>query len=134
MATQTPVEVENGLKAYVFVMRYFDKAAMVGCIASSRTEAEADVQARHNHPRQDEVSFSSCAFAVMQPAMITRWEKKTQWGLQERIEEKGCYAFLEGMFFGAYGDKRFVAQCAKRKTRDGWEAIIYHGDHRVKPL
>ena len=134
MTTQTLAEVTNVLKAYVFVMCYREEVRMIGSIASNHAEAEADVKARYSYLSSGDLDFFNCTVALMQPAMIERWEKEKQWGPQKRIEEKGSYAFLEGMFFGAYGNKRIVSGCAKHKTMNGWGAIIYGHNHYIKPL
>ncbi len=130
MTAQKPVEVICGVTcAYTFTVRCRDFAPhTVGVIANSRGEAMDILLSRLlGHWKEGEVSIFGSGFKRLQPAMITRFNPKM-------VEEKGYYAFLEGIFFARYGDHQVASSCRQEKTSNGWYATIYGHSHSVKPL
>lgn len=129
MTAQTP-EVKNVLKAYVFVARHGQGSVdTVGSIASNVEDALANLRRRYtDFPHPEEITLFNTGLAVMQPAMIEWWQGT------KRVEEKGFYAFLKGIFFCKCASHQLATNCAKRETRTGWEAIIYNHNHGVRPL
>ena len=132
MTAQKPVEVIHGVtSAYAFTVQYRDFAPnVVGVIANSRGEALDILMQRLSSFEwpEEETTFFGCGFARLQPATITRWERS------KTVEEKGSYAFLQGLFFARYGDFQVISGCRQEKTSTGWYATIYGHDHSIKPL
>jgi hypothetical protein len=130
MIAQTTAEVIHGVTtAYVFTLRFREGApSTLGIIANSRDEAYEKVKNRISTLGEFVESVFGSGFAHLQPAMITRTDR-SRW-----TEEKGYYAFLQGIFFARYGDTEVIAGCRQDKTSTGWYATIYGCSHSIKPL
>ena len=130
MITQNLVEVRYGVtSAYAFTVRHGESAPMVvGVIANSRDEAQATLKLRLSYLEWEQMSVFGCGFARLKPAMIAWWDRN------KTVEEKGYYAFLQGLFFARYGDHEVISGCRQDKTSTGWYATIHGHSHSIKPL
>jgi hypothetical protein len=120
------------VKAYAFVMFYGkeQRHTEVVAIATTVQEAETKVKLRYTTDLHGDATFFNTGVAVMQPAMIEWWDEPSR----KRVEEKGYYAFLKGMFFCHCASRHGVSHCKQVQTRTGWTAVIYGGDYEIKPL
>ena len=131
--TASHKESENVLRAYVFVVRFDDgKPGESGCIARTHKEAE-EIMEKLYSKFPYKVSLFGVAQTVMQPAMIEWWSRDAGWR-DVRHEEKGFYAFLNGIFFCQCNNHKVAEHCKQEKTRTGWTAVIYGDNHDIKPL
>jgi hypothetical protein len=134
MTAQT-LESKHVLRAHVFVVRFASgEHYEAGCIAESRSEALEII--KHSYagfPDASTMIFFGVAQAMMQPAIIQWWSRDAR-SRDVRYEEKGYYAFLNGIFFCQCGDHQVATHCKQEETRTGWIAVIYGCNHDVRPL